>query len=253
MTLPITKKLNQELTELNRYKDKLFSVIAHDLRNPVAGLVGLMDMIHDEFESLSAENLFEYLTTLRRNSKNTYKLLEDLLQWARSQYEQLILEPTLLNIADTTDEVINNLANQAGEKEISLQNKISEDLWIEADENMLKTILRNLVSNAIKFSSAGDSVKIKAAKRQEEIRISIIDEGKGIKKENQNKILTKSVTYTTRGTNGEKGSGLGLDLCLDFVERHGGELQFESEPGKGSTFTVILPEKQETEAKVNTP
>lgn len=246
------KELNQELTELNRYKDKLFSVIAHDLRNPVAGLVGLMDIIYDEFESLPNEDLFEYLTTLRKNSKNTYELLEDLLQWARSQYEQLTIEPTLLNVTDTTNEVINNLTNQAEEKDISLQNEINRSLSVEADHNMVKTILRNLVSNAIKFSSAGDSIKIEAGNRQNEVWISVIDEGEGIKEEDQSKILTKSVTHTTMGTNGEKGSGLGLDLCLDFVKKHGGKLQLDSDPGKGSTFTVILPEKQNNqEIKVN--
>ncbi|MEX2600899.1 MAG: PAS domain-containing sensor histidine kinase [Balneolaceae bacterium] len=238
------RNLNQELSEINRYKDKLFSVIAHDLRNPVAGMLGLLNLVHQDFHEIPEEDLAEYIHALRQNAQNTHKLLEDLLAWAGQHSGKYHFSPEKLNLYQITDEVFTNLSPTATEKETPLENLIPGDMEVEADPNMLKTIIRNLANNAIKFSKAGDKITVAAEREDESVRFMVIDRGVGMSEEAQQKVLNKTVTHTTKGTRGESGSGLGLDLCQNFIEKHNGELQIESEQERGSKFIVVLPTRQ---------
>ncbi len=233
-------KKNEELKELNRQKDKLFSVISHDLKNAVAGMVGTYDMILEDYEEFSKEELFEYLTLLDQRSRNTAELLEDLLQWSRNQFKEVTTDPENLNVAQIADTVFNGVISRADQKSITLKNRVSDDLHVYADPNMLKTILRNLIINGIKFSHQDGEITVNA-ESHEEVKISVTDQGVGMDEETVRKVLNKKTTYTTEGTSGEKGSGLGLDLCIDFVEKHNGEIWADSQPGEGTTFMFTLP------------
>lgn len=233
---------NKKLKELNRQKDKLFSVISHDLRNAVGGARAVYGMIFEDYEDLSQEEVFEYLELLKKRTDNTHELLEDLLAWSKNQFQEVTADFEKLPLADLTDSIFNNVRSNAEDKGIILENKVPDTICVYADANMVKTILRNLIANGIKFSQQADKIVVQAEKKGDKVEISVIDEGVGIEKDALEKILNRKSTYTTPGTDGEKGSGLGLDLCIDFVEMHGGEIWIESEPGKGSIFTFTLPE-----------
>lgn len=235
-------RANEELKELNRQKDKLFSVISHDLRNSISGTLGIYDLILEDYEALPKEELVEYLTVLSERAKNTNELLQDLLQWSKNQFQEVTLDFQKLNLAEVTTAVFSRVRSNAEGKGIELKNQVPNSVFVQADLNLLSTILRNLITNGIKFSHPGGEVAVCAESKNNEVEISITDKGVGIEKEALDKILDKKRNYTTQGTSGEKGSGLGLDLCIDFVEKHGGELRVESEPGEGSSFTFTLPE-----------
>jgi PAS domain S-box-containing protein len=237
---------NEELQELNRQKDKLFSVISHDLINTISGARGLYLMIFEDYENHSREEIFEYLTLLKKQADNTHELLENLLAWSKNQFQKVSVNLEKFHLADLADSVLNLLRSNAEDKGISLENQVSDTIAIYADENMVKTMLRNLVTNGIKFSQSGGKVVVRAKKTSDSIEISVIDDGVGIEEDALEKILNKKSNYTTPGTDGEKGSGLGLDLCIDFVEMHGGTMSVESEPGKGCVFTFTLPKYKES-------
>lgn len=237
---------NEKLKELNRQKDKLFSVIAHDLKNTVSGSTGAFDLLLEDYESFSDEEILEYLTLLRENNRSATNLLEDLLLWSRNQFQEVQTEPEELMLKDITNQVFENTAAKAEEKNIALRNQMPDRISVYADANILKTILRNLVSNGIKFSSEGDEVWVEATEIDQKVNVSVRDTGIGMDEETRSKIMDKKTSYTSSGTKGETGSGLGLDLCIDFAEKLGGELKVESEPGEGSTFTFSLLSKPES-------
>ena len=232
---------NEELQELNRQKDKLFSVISHDLRNAVGGTKGVYDILMKDYQDLSKDEIFEYLQILSSSSKNTFELMENLLVWSRNQFQEITMDIEKINLANLTESIFDMVRSYAENKGINLKNQVQVAAFVHADANMINTILRNLVTNAIKFSNPGDEVVVQSEVLDDEVKISVIDEGVGIEKKAIEKVLNKKITYTTSGTNGEKGSGLGLDLCLDFAEMLGSSIKVESEPGKGSTFTVSIP------------
>lgn len=235
------EKANQELKELNRQKDKLFSVISHDLKNSVSGILGVFDLILEDYETLSKEDLLEYLELLNNRAKSTAELLEDLLLWSKNQFQKIDLNPEKLNLAAITNTVFDSTLSLADDKGISLKNRVPDQVSIVADTNIVKTVLRNLVANGIKFSHPGGEVIVDAKQTGDDVEISVTDRGVGIDKETLEKILDGETNFTTEGTRGESGSGLGVDLCQNFVELHGGTLRVKSEPGKGSTFLFTLP------------
>jgi PAS domain S-box-containing protein len=237
------RNANQELKELNRQKDKLFSVISHDLKNSISGSSGLYDLILEESEIYSKEELLEYLEILSSRVKSTSLLLEDLLLWSRNQFQSVTLNSEKLNFSEVTTDVFNSVKPNADDKEINLINRVSDQTFVYADDNILKTVLRNLVSNGIKFSNPGGEILVEAKRKDGEVEISVTDRGVGITEDALQKILNKNTNFTSYGTKGEKGSGLGVDLCIDFVELHGGKFWAESEPGEGSTFRFTLPDK----------
>jgi signal transduction histidine kinase len=236
-----TSELNEQLRYTNAQKDKLFSIIAHDFRSPFAGCLGMLEMVLEDKDSYDRAELYEMLEMIYKQSQSTFHLLESLLDWASVQQGQLNYAPVNTDLKALADLMCNMLGSDAMEKKIELLNRIPEQTFVSGDTYMLKTILRNLISNGIKFTNPGGRIVIDAWKKGAMIEISVCDNGIGIQKSSQEKIFDIDYQYIGRGTKGEKGTGIGLHVCRDFVHKHGGEILVESEPGKGSTFRITLP------------
>jgi len=234
------QKYSEELQELNATKDKFFSIIAHDLKTPFNSILGLSEIMKDEAKHLDIATIEEYAGMIYSTSKNTFRLLENLLDWARIQQSRMSFNPGPILLKKLVGEAVELMIEKANSKRISIFNCIPENLIILADEDMLKTIFRNLVSNALKFTSANGKVEIKAVSTVHSIEISVTDTGTGMKQEDIGKIFKIDSNFSKRGTENEKGTGLGLMLCKEFVEKHGGKIWVESEEGKGSTFTFSI-------------
>jgi signal transduction histidine kinase len=183
------------------------------------------------------------LTQLEKGSRNAHELLEDLLLWSRNQFQNVSAAPESFKLNEIVFRVFDNVRDRSEKKEIDLISKVPNDITLYADINMVKTVLRNLIYNGIKFSHPGGQILVEAVRNENNVEISVHDQGVGIEEDAIEKILDKKSNFTTRGTNGEKGSGLGLDLCIDFVEKHGGDIRVNSTPGEGSTFTFTIPDK----------
>lgn len=235
------EKTKQSLIELNTSKNKLFSIIGHDLRGPIGGFKDLVEFLLKDFNLNDSESLVEILKMIQKSSNSTYDLLENLLTWAKSQLNEVVFNPEIIDLNELVSTIHNLFSEATRNKGINLLNNIPEKYTICADKNMLSTVIRNLISNAIKFSSEGMNIKIKVDKIKDEIIIKVIDEGVGIKQENLEKLFKENEFFTTYGTNGEKGTGLGLTLCKEFVKRHHGKIWVESEYNKGSIFSFSLP------------
>lgn len=236
------KRIKQELESTIESRDTLYSVIAHDLRSPLGSLKMMNNailMMVDQ-ETISPE-VFEMLQMMNKTSEEIFQLLDNLLKWAKNRLnkQSIFKQPTDINsIINSTVEMYIPVA---GQKSITISTlDMDKELMGDVDIDMLKTIIRNLVSNAIKFTFEGGTVIISTTTEKDEVIISVKDSGKGIKKEDQIKLLKADTHFTSYGTKNEKGSGLGLMLCKDFVEAHGGKLWFESEEGKGTTFKFTL-------------
>jgi PAS domain S-box-containing protein len=239
----IITKQNASLTKLNSDKDLFMSILAHDLKSPFNGLLGLSGILAEnirEYDIDKIENLVNYINT---SAKSTYNLLEDLLMWVKSQSGKMTYQPELLSFKDICKDFMEILEPIADEKDITIKCIASEKILVFADEEMLKTVIRNLVTNAIKFSFKGGTISISAEKNDENITVSVKDNGIGITPELITKLFDMSLMHSTTGTAGEKGTGLGLLLCKEFIERHGGRVWVESEVGKGSKFSFLFPHK----------
>ncbi|HZL10209.1 MAG TPA: PAS domain S-box protein [Prolixibacteraceae bacterium] len=234
------QQYSDELKELNSTKDKFFSIIAHDLKSPFNSISGLSEILKNEVKHLDIGTIEQYSEMIHSTSQNTYRLLENLLDWARIQQSGMPFRLIPVIPQKIIVEIIGLLAEKTISKKINIVNEIPENLTIWADEDMLTSIFRNLVSNALKFTSAKGKVEIKAISRPNEIEFSVKDTGTGIKKTDIKKIFNVGSNYSRRGTANEKGTGLGLILCKEFVEKHGGKIWIESEEGKGSTFTFTI-------------
>jgi two-component system, sensor histidine kinase and response regulator len=232
------REKKEELKKLNALKDKVFSVISHDLRTPVNSIILLLRSI--EKVGLSAEDFKAYLPEIRNNMEQTGNLMNNLFTWARSQIQQTEITASEISITRLTGQTIRFLERNAAEKNIRLINEVTWDSFAFADENSAQIILRNLLANAIKFTGSGGSVKIKTENTGEFINVIVEDTGIGIPSDKQPLLFSDSY-YTTPGTNRETGTGLGLLICRDLVQKNGGSLLFTSEEGKGSTFTFSLP------------
>lgn len=234
------QKYSEELQELNATKDKFFSIIAHDLKTPFNSILGLSEILKDEAKNLDIETIIQYSGIIHSTSGNTYQLLENLLDWARVQQSRIIFNQVPILLKKLVLEVIDLNSEAANQKKILIINNIPDKMIISADQEMLKTILRNLISNALKFTSANGKIEITAKSVSEIIEISVKDTGTGISKEDIDKLFKVDSNFTKRGTENEKGTGLGLILCKEFIEKHGGTIWVESEEGKGSTFMFTL-------------
>ena len=235
------EKNKAQLEELNATKDKLFSIIAHDLRSPFNSILGFSSLLIDEKKESSSEIHFKYLSSINSSANNTLILLDNLLNWAKSQTGQINFEPEKIALTSVIYKIIELVNSTADLKNISLSHDPSGEIEIYTDENMLMTVLRNLTSNAIKFTKPGGNIKIFAISKQKQVEITVSDDGVGMNKETINKLFKIDTNYTTTGTAREKGSGLGLLLCKEFVEKLGGNIWVESEEGKGSDFKFTLP------------
>lgn len=236
------RKYSEELSESNASKDKMFSIIAHDLRTPFNGLLAFSGILSDDFDSLSKDEILEYIGVIKNLSQNTFDLLERLLQWSRLQTGRMEFKPVSIALQEQVEPIFSLLSANARGKAIELTGKIEKGLSVYCDQNMLQAVIRNLTSNAIKFTPENGKVTItaqSAAGRMAEITVS--DTGIGISPDNLKRLFQVESQLTTKGTRGETGSGLGLLLCREFIELSGGSIRAESEPGKGSRFIFTLP------------
>lgn len=247
-------QLSEELQTINDSKDKFFSVLAHDLRSPVSGFMGLTGIMADQMESLSEKQVKEMAMVMKDSANHIYDLLNNLLEWSLVQQGHITFKPEVLNLSQVVDKCIQLFLAQAREKGITLNHQVPGGLAISADRHMLKVIIRNLVSNALKFTSEGGRIKVSAVLINGSININVKDTGMGMTPEIAASLFTFSDSINRSGTSGEPSAGLGLTLCREFVEKHGGRIQVKSDAGKGSTFTVSLPQAQEgTQAAYPSP
>ena len=234
-------EMNNKLYELNASKDKFFSIIAHDLKNPFNTILGLSELLKDEIKSGNLETIDEYSGMIYNSTVQTLRLLENLLEWANSQRGKISFNPVPINLRELSNEEFGTLNDMAIKKNIELKNSFNDNLTIIADKNMIKTVLRNLISNAIKFTHKNGKVEIKSMIINNQVEISVSDSGIGMTKETSAKLFRIDANLSICGTENEKGTGLGLFLCKEFVEKHGGKIWVESEYGKGSVFKLVLP------------
>ncbi len=230
------------MDELNKSKDKLFSIIAHDLKNPFNALIGYTDILKNDIDSFSKTELKSIMIDLNKAAENGFNLLENLLHWSRTQTNMIKVYKTKFNLYDLCKDVKELNKKILSDKNQKLEIDINEEINIYADKDMIATVLRNLTYNAIKFSGSGKTIHANCKKTSEGTKISIIDQGIGINPKDLDHIFQYDKTISSVGTDGEKGSGLGLIICRDFIEMNGGRIWVESTSGKGSTFTFIIPD-----------
>lgn len=235
------KKNEAELKALNTTKDKLFSIIAHDLRGPVGTSADLLEVMIDSYDNLSSDEQLKMLEILKNSAKSTFNLLETLLNWSIIQTGNIVFKPELLNLTECISSIVENMVPTAFSKNISLFFEPSQDIFAYADQNMIQTTFRNLIGNAIKFTFRGGAVEIKVSNEEQGAKISISDNGVGMDEETRKNLFVLNKLYSKYGTENEKGTGLGLILCKEFIEKHGGHILVESEIGKGSTFIFYIP------------
>jgi PAS domain S-box-containing protein len=235
------KEHEKKLLQLNIDKDRFISILGHDLRSPFSGLLGLAELLTSNVRKFDIDEIEVFANYINSSAQITYNLLDNLLIWGRSQTGRIVFNPQKLNLTEICKNIHELLSASAYAKNITINYSVAEEITVFADIDMLKTILRNLVSNSIKFTEKNGEINISAVQSNSEITISVIDNGIGIKPENLNELFDISHMHTTTGTAEEEGTGLGLIICKDFVEKHGGEIEVESEPGKGSKFYFTLP------------
>lgn len=231
----------KQLRELNATKDKFFSIIAHDLKGPLGATNSLIELLVTDYESFLEEEKKEFIEVVYQTSKQTLNLLLNLLDWSRQQRGTIPFEPAQMKLQPMIEENVKLLNLNAEKKKITLEFECEESLEVFADKNMVMTIIRNLVSNSIKFTPESGIVSIKAAKSLDFAEIKIVDNGIGMSEATMEKLFRIDVHHTTRGTNNEEGTGLGLIMCKDFVEKNNGWIFVNSEPEKGTCFTFTLP------------
>jgi len=235
---------NKELESLDHVKNKLFAIIAHDLRGPLSSLQSLLYLIREH--DLSKDELDEITHSLEASLQENAATMDNLLAWAKAQMSGIVLNSRNFRLSENIKAVFSQLQFQANQKGIKLKMDVDQKLSVDADYDMVKLIVRNLVVNAIKFSRKGDIVTISTNRREKFVEVCVADQGVGIPEDDKPKIFS-STTHTLRGTSNEKGSGLGLNLCKEFVEEHGGKIWFESEVDKGTTFCFTIPAAEVSE------
>lgn len=234
---------NDDLEILNKQKDKFFSIIAHDLKSPFSAILGFSSMLRDNADTLDKKSVSEYSGYLHQAAENCHTILNDLLDWAMAQMGRLTYEPSEFLISDATsglDDVYSPLAKAKGVKMIW---DLPKDLKSISDKKMVETVLRNLVNNSIKFTNDGGTITTKAEPYDKGIKFSISDTGIGMTQEQIDGLFDLAGGASTHGTSGEVGSGLGLSLCQEFVEVHGGVIKVSSEISKGTCFTFTIPDQ----------
>ena len=232
---------NIKLIELNATKDKFFSIIAHDLRSPFQAILGFSQLLEMKVYNQNQEITLNFVQNIRKSAENTLKLLVNLLEWARSQTGKIKFSPQIFSIGNLVNEAILLADSAASNKNITISSTLTEDFKIYADRNMINTVLRNLISNAIKFTTRNGKIVLKVSILDNAVLIVVSDTGIGIVPEKMQKLFNINEKVYSDGTEDEKGTGLGLILCKEFVEKHGGTIWVESEVGKGSDFKFTIP------------
>lgn len=238
------KESEKKLLEANAMKDRFFSIIAHDLKNPFNSIVGFANLLNEAYDNFTDKQRKEFIQNICDVSENTFKLLQNLLEWSQTQTDNIEFNPRMVDISKVIDEIISLLKSGLNSKNLDVTIKVPADTMVYADENMVKVIIRNLLTNAIKFSHEKGSIVISAKLEKNHVLFSIRDEGVGISKENLDMIFRIDQHYKTKGTNNEEGTGLGLILCKEFIEKNHGSIFVESIKGEGSNFSFTLPTQQ---------
>lgn len=238
------QQLNLELENLNADKDRFISILGHDLRNPFNSILGYLEILIKDFHILEREKIELFIKRIDSASQATYNLLEDLLKWSRAQSGTIYFEPHYHSLDDVFRQILKNMDAAAKTKKIALKCSADPGIRIFADIEMLKTILRNLCSNAVKFTGQNGEIIVTASEEPSQVTITVADNGVGMKPEILEKLFASSQSFTTTGTENEPGTGLGLRLCHELVKVHGGKIWAESEAGKGSRFMVSLPNNE---------
>jgi two-component system sensor histidine kinase/response regulator len=232
--------LLKELHKLNDDKDKFFSIISHDLRSPLTPIIGTAEYIKMYFDKLNKDEIISAVEDINTAAENISNLLESLLQWSGLQIGRIKYQPQPIELILLVNQTIEILKANAVKKEINLINRIDDNIVAYCDHHMIYAVLRNLISNAIKFTNPGGSITINSKQIDKHLEVSVTDTGIGINKESIDKLFRIDTVYTTRGTSQEKGTGLGLILCKELIEKNGGKIWVESEIGKGTTFKFTL-------------
>jgi len=234
-----------KLEKLNATKDKFFSIIAHDLKNPFTGLLGLSEFLRENARNLAVEEISEIAGQIYESSSKAFKLLENLLNWSRAQTGQIDYYPIVFRINDLIDETIELLQPQAQNTNIHLVKDVCEDLYCVADKNMISAVIRNLATNALKFTRVGGRIDIIGKKNNELIEITVKDNGIGLSEKDMLKLFRIDVKNTEIGASSTgKGTGLGLILCKEFIEKNNGRIYADGAPDKGCAFTFTIPAAQ---------
>jgi signal transduction histidine kinase/ligand-binding sensor domain-containing protein len=239
--IKVRKRTEEELNTANQTKDKFFSIIAHDLKNPFNVMLGLTELLYEDFGSFTPKEQKELLQTVGKSTRELYNLLENLLSWSLAQRGKIVYTIEKIDLSKIVNETVFLLSEQVKQKNIELQSAVSPGLAALADKNSISTVLRNFISNAIKFTPLGGSIIITSDDSEAMISISVSDTGVGISEENIQKLFRIDEQFKTTGTAKEKGTGLGLVLCSEFIQANGGAISVKSKLGKGSTFSFSLP------------
>jgi len=237
------EKSEEELKLLNSEKNKLFSIVAHDLRNPVAAVSGFTELLVDQYDELDDETRKEYIEQIAKGSLRTLNLLENLLLWARSQMDLVKVKKTDISAVTLIEESVGSVRTAADKKGIEIYTEVSDDITLHVDTEMIKAVLRNLITNAIKFSYDNGRIDIVTSQSDRELCISIKDSGVGINRKTLKNLFSADIVTSSDGTDHEPGSGLGLLISKDYTEKNGGHIRVKSVPGKGSVFTICFPQQ----------
>lgn len=245
------KLKNKELQSLNAEKDKFLSIIAHDLKSPFNSIIGFSSILLEKVLQKDLASLQEYAEIIKSSSERAMNLLMNLMQWSQSQTGHMDFNPEHFDMVEIIDEIIQLFSHSALQKSIDVIKDIPADMPVCADKAMIGTVLRNLLSNALKFTNDGGTINIQAKIINNEVIVTVKDTGIGMEKSVMERIFHIDSSYSTPDTNGNKGTGLGLMLCKEFAEKHKGCIRIESEPGKGSAFHFTLPSAQSTQRTIS--
>jgi signal transduction histidine kinase len=237
----LVEQLTNKLNEVATTNTKFISIIAHDLRSPFASIMFALELVKESLKDNNIHEIENYIERASNYAKNTLNLLDDLLVWTISQNKERSFDPVKINLYQLVTDEIESINPLAKQKQIALNHSITPDLNITADLQMIKTILRNLIGNAIKYTNPDGEITISASERKQFVEIVVKDTGIGISSRAQRELFKTDTPHSKEGTNNEKGTGLGLLLCKEFVEMHGGNISILSELGNGSEFKFTLP------------
>jgi len=235
------KDNEKQLVDLNKTKDKFVSIIAHDLRSPFGSLVSFIEILMQDFDEFDRDKIKELIGQMHYASKQSFSLLDNLLEWARSQRGMMPFSPESTRLIELIKTSSDTIGPTALSKKIDITIDVPSECEIVVDRKMMSTVIRNLISNAVKFTPPNGKIHIEALQKETETIIKVEDAGVGMNEEQLNNLFKDLIVTSTKGTNGETGTGFGILMCKEFIQKHNGQLYAESEQEKGSVFTIILP------------
>ncbi|MFB6319364.1 ATP-binding protein [Saccharicrinis sp. FJH54] len=234
-------KKNKELSDINDEKNRFFSIIAHDIRTPFTAILGFSELLYDDYYELNDETRRNYIKTIKRSGEQTYQFIENLLIWTRSQMNKIVYNPVKIRVCDLISLMEEIFRPVYEKKDIKFISRCKEDIFIQADEDMLKTSLRNLISNAIKYTFSGGKVEVYSVLNGNKAEIVVKDNGVGMTEKKTSTLFSLNKGFSTPGTENESGTGLGMIICKEFVSKNKGTINVVSKKGKGTTFTISFP------------